>query len=95
MRRLRKDLESGVVSLLKRRKKSILSVSGRREQVRRDLVIQHPRVQPEQVGRAPRLGHRRSWPEETATCCVTSWIPSKCLMVTALLNGERKSPATN
>lgn len=95
MRRLREDLESGVLSLLKRRKKSILSVSGRREQVRRDLVIQHPRVQPEQVGKAPRLGHRRSWPEETATCCVTSWILSKFLMVTALLNGERKSPATN
>lgn len=29
-------------------------------------MIQHPRVQPEQVGKAPAFGHK-SQPEETAT----------------------------
>lgn len=36
VRRLREGLESGVLSVLKR-KKSILSVSGRREQVKREF----------------------------------------------------------
>lgn len=37
MRRLTEGLESGILSLLERRKKSILNVSGRREQVAREF----------------------------------------------------------
>lgn len=38
VRRLREDLESGVWSLFKRRKKSVLSVSGERQQVQREFT---------------------------------------------------------
>lgn len=31
-----------------------------------NLLIHYPRVQSEQVGKALRFGHRRSWPKETA-----------------------------
>lgn len=40
---LREGLESGGLSLLERRKKSILSVSGRREQVRREFSDSTPK----------------------------------------------------
>ena len=58
-------------------------------------MIQHPRVQPEQVGKAPRFGCRSSWPQETATCWATSWVPRGFLMVIDLLSGKWKLPATN
>lgn len=43
MRRLREGLESGVLSLLERRRKSILSVSGRRQQVGREFSDSTPK----------------------------------------------------
>lgn len=53
-------------------------------------MIQHPRVQPEQDGKAQDLAVRRSWPQATATCWATSWVPSGFLMVIDLLSGKRK-----
>lgn len=43
MRRLREGLESGVLSLLERRRKSTLSVSGRRQQVGREFSDSTPK----------------------------------------------------
>lgn len=51
----------------------------RKKRVGKEEMIQHPKVQREQVGKAPRLGHR-SWQEKTATCCATNWVPSRFLM---------------
>lgn len=49
--------------------------SGGREQVG-NLMVQHPRIQPEQVGKAPRFGCRRRWPEEIATARLQAGFPA-------------------